>query len=158
MSNQMKNDLFKCIYCEFAIISDRILPDQITEELGLTPDRCFKKGETSISRHSGSVIIKPYNLWAIHSIVEITESEGISTHIEHIKSRLDNKYEILSRYKNDKKYDLSFLVHIESEDTGVWIDLQSNEIEFINVISNRVSISVLCNRKIEKKVLLHDPY
>ena len=79
-----KNFIYKT-YCELAIVSDQINPELITKELGVLPNRVFKKGDQSISKYSGSVIVKPHNLWALRSEIFQSELETIDEHIDYFK-------------------------------------------------------------------------
>lgn len=48
-----KDNFIYKTHCELAIVSHEISPDFITEELNIVPERTFRKGEQSISKHSG---------------------------------------------------------------------------------------------------------
>lgn len=132
-----KNFIYKT-YCELAIVSDQINPELITKELGVLPNRVFKKGDQSISKYSGSVIVKPHNLWALRSEIFQSELETIDEHIDYFKSILNEKLYILEKYKNDIRYDISFSIWIETDNSGIGLDLNKNQIIFLENISNRI--------------------
>jgi len=106
--------------------------------LGVLPNRVFKKGDQSISKYSGSVIVKPHNLWALRSEIFQSELETIDEHIDYFKSILNEKLYILEKYKNDIRYDISFSIWIETDNSGIGLDLNKNQIIFLENISNRI--------------------
>lgn len=140
----MKKNSFKYrTHCELAIISNGISFDLIAEELQVIPNRFYKKGEQTKSKHSGSVITKQHNLWAITSKITEIEEETISHHIEYFRSFLLTKLDILKKYKEDSRYEVIFWIWIETDNSGVGIDLNESEIAFLNSISNRVHFSII---------------
>jgi hypothetical protein len=132
----------------FAIASDdaTIDPQSITELLQLSPNRVHKKGDTWTSKHSGSLCTKPRTVWAIDSESTIREDESISHHIEYFKSILLRKADILKKYKEDGRYELSFWVTIKTNYGGAGIDLAEEELNFFNEFSNRFVVSVSSGR------------
>ena len=140
----MKRDSFIYkIHCELAIVSNEIISDFITTELNITPDRSFKKGDQVVSKHSGSIITKPHNLWAIRSMSSELEDETISHHIEYFMSVFLLKTDILKKYKNDNRFDVTFWIWIETDNAGIGLDLNEIELSFLNSISNRIHFSLL---------------
>lgn len=136
---------------KFAITSKTILPEVITNKLNITPSIYFKKGDTYISKHSGSVIERPHNLWEIRSETTIIEEESISHHIEYFKSLFKGKEELLKGFKNDPACeDVGFLIWVETNDAGIWLDISDSELLFLHSISNGVSMSMLANKSIKK--------
>lgn len=67
-------------YCEFAIVTKDVTPEEITQVLGIQPSRIFKKGDIVRSKYSTSVGRKPYHLWAITSPEIITNIENLEPH------------------------------------------------------------------------------
>jgi hypothetical protein len=132
-----ENFIYKS-YCELAIVSNAISPELITEELGVLPSRTFRKGDQSVSKHSGSIIIKPHNLWALKSNIYQSEEETINYHIDFFRSALKEKLNILMKYKNDTCYDISFCIWIETDNSGIGLNLEENQMAFLNNISNRI--------------------
>ena len=67
-----KNHFSNKIWCEFIITSDTINPEKLTKKLKVEPHRYFAKGDTYKSKHTGSLITRPHNLWAISSGINIS--------------------------------------------------------------------------------------
>jgi len=130
-------------HCELTIVSHEISPDFITEELNIIPERMFRKGDQSVSKHSGSIITKPHNLWALKSKTTELEEETISHHIEYFKSVFLSKIGILKKYKEDTRFEITFWIWIETDNSGIGFDLNEIEIAFINRICNRIHFSLL---------------
>lgn len=133
--------------CELLIVSNTILPEIITEYLNINPDRSFKKNERYISKNSGSMIIKPHNLWAVKSKAICKNSNEISPHIKSLKSILNISLDKLNKIKDDPNYDAVFWIWLEDETNVFGIELTSEELNFINLISNRLNISFNGNVK-----------
>jgi len=133
----------------FSIVSNEVDPDIISKELNITPDRYYKKGDKSISKHSGSVIIKTHNLWSIESKPTIIKDETISHHVEYLKFILLPKVDVLTRYKNNSFLELSFWIWIETDNAGIGLDLNEAELGFLNSISNRIHFSLICHNENE---------
>ncbi len=147
----MKRDYFiNKSYVNFKVISKEISPDEISIKLGISPDKSFLKGETSVSKHSGSVITKIHNLWSISSKTIISEEESISPHLKYLKSRLEGKSEVLKELKDDTRFELSFWVWIETDNAGIGLDLSEEEMSFLTDCSNRVHFSFLTNDEIDE--------
>jgi hypothetical protein len=134
--------------CEFAIVSKEISPEIITRELNIIPDRFFKKGEQTISKTSGSVITKQHNLWAIKSATTKNDEESISHHINNLMLIIFPKKELFLKYKKDLKCELSFWIWIETSNAGFGLDLNEEEMSFLNDFSNRLHISFISNESL----------
>lgn len=130
-------------YCELVIVSKEISPEIISEELDIPFSRGFRKGDQNVSEHSGSIIIKPHNLWALRSDAYESCEETISCHIDFFKSVLKRKLNILERFKNDTRYDITFFVWIETDNSGIGLSLDEDQITFINSFSNEIRLSLL---------------
>lgn len=130
-------------HCELAIVSNEISPDFITEELNIVPERSFKKGEQTVSKHSGSMITKPHNLWALKSKPSELEEETVSHHIEYFKSVFLQKVGLLKKYKEDARFEVAFWIWIETDNAGIGFDLNEIELAFLNSICNRIHFSLL---------------
>jgi hypothetical protein len=130
-------------HCELVIISDEIDPDYISKELSVVPGRFFFKGEQTLSRHSGSLIIKPHNLWALTSLHTELEVETISHHIKYLQSVFLLKTDVLKKYKEDTRFEITIWVWIETDNAGIGFDLNEIEMSFLNSISNRVYFSLI---------------
>lgn len=136
-------------HCELAITSYEISLDFITEDLNIMPDRTFRKGEQSVSKHSGSIITKPHNLWALKSKSSELEEEAINHHIDYFKAAFLSRLEILKKYKEDTRFEVTFWIWIETDNAGIGLDLNENEIAFLNSISNRVHFSLICKTEVD---------
>ena len=130
-------------HIEFAITSHEIDLDTISDELGMLPDRSFRKGDLVTSKHSPRVGREPYSLWALKSEPSELEEETIGHHIEFLKSILLPKIDILKRYKEDDRFSVSFWIWIETDDSGIGLELNESEMSFLNSISNWVHFSLL---------------
>lgn len=130
-------------YCELAIISDVVSPDVITEELNIFPERSFRKGAKSVSRYSGSTITRPHNLWALQSMPIETYEETIKPHLDYLKSMFQLKLEVLKKYKNDSRFEVSFWIWIQTDNSGIGFDLDEEHLDFLNAITNRIHFSLL---------------
>lgn len=129
----------------FAIATDDsdVEPAAITEDLKLTPNRCHKKGEMLIGKHTGTVGIKPRTVWVIDSDWTTHEEETVSHHIAYFKKIFLSRADVLKKYKEDNRFDLSFWITIKTDNVGCSFDLIESELAFFNDFSNRVTISVL---------------
>jgi hypothetical protein len=112
----------------------------ITQELGITPDRCHQKGEKTYSKFSPNPGIRQSGLWEI-SKVSIADGASISEHIRHFQTVLGEKLEVIEKLK--QRFECVFYVFIETEDAGVAFDLDEAELAFIKKISNRFTCSIV---------------
>ena len=146
----MEEDFFpNKIYCELAIVSDTIAPEQLTRNLNVLPDRFFSKGDTFKSKHSGSVVTRPYNLWAVSSDVTISDKQDVGQHILYLKSLFGDSFDKLTKLKEDDRLELTLWFWLETEDAGAGFDIAEYEMAFVCSIANKVSFSVISN--IEKE-------
>jgi hypothetical protein len=130
--------LYNKTRCDFAITSQNILPEQITKELSMEPNRSFKKGPYK-REDSDTIYTHLHNCWEISSMVAIHEEESISPHIYYLKYKLKHKLDMLDRYKKDPHYDLIIDIRLETEMGGMGFDLYEEELTFIHRICNRFS-------------------
>lgn len=142
----MSSEFIYTTQCELAIVSDEFDPDLITKELNIEPTRSFKKGEQSISKHSGSIITKPHNLWALKSKSLKSEEETIKPHIDYLKSLLQPKLEVLKRYKRDSRFEVSIWIWLETNNLGIGLDLDEEQLDFLGAISNRMHFSLITKK------------
>lgn len=135
----------------FTICSDDIYidPASITDTLLLTPSRAHRKGDTWISKHSGSLCTHAHTVWSIESEWTTFEDDSVSHHIKYLKNLLLPKAEIVKRYKEDNRYDVSFWIWIETDDTGIGLELTDDELRFLNEFSNWVHFSLLATSSAE---------
>lgn len=141
------------IYCELTIVSDTTSPEQITKMLDINSHRSFSKGDTYKSKHSGSLITRPHNLWAVSSKEAISEEQDITSHILQLKSLLDRGINGLKELKKDDNVELTLTLWFETEDAGIGIDIFESEISFILDIANRIHISVVADTEIVDEIL-----
>ena len=148
----MEKDCFlNRVYCELVIVSDTLNPDQLTNELGVSPSRSFYKGDTHQSRHSGSLITRTHNLWAVSSIKTLSEEQDIKAHILQLKSILEGCVYALKELKSNDNVELTLWIWFETEDSGIGIDILEPEISFIHEIANRLHFSVIADVEIAEK-------
>ncbi len=133
----------------FGIKSDTVEPDAITKELNIIPsDTSFKKGDTWESKHDGTKHVRNSNIWRLETGFTLLEEETVNHHIKYFKSIFLPKVDILKRYKEDARFEVSFWIWIETDNAGIGLDLSEEELSFLNSISNRVHFSVICNNEI----------
>ena len=145
----MNNFLFKT-RCELIIVSNEVDVNFITKKLDLSPNRFFNKGDQTISKYSGSVITKPHNLWAIKSEFSVSENETISHHIDFFKPILIPKMSILEQFKKDPLIEVTFWIWIETDNGGIGLDIEKDELAFLNAVADTVHISLLCKNEIQE--------
>jgi hypothetical protein len=131
------------ISCEFAIITHDSDCHLVTKELSIEPKRFFNKGEKFNSKHSTRVGFRPYGLWAIQSESVISEELDLTIHIDFFQELLGGKIEEIERLKNHFHFECVFAITIETEDSGMGIDLSEAELSFISSIASRFSISFI---------------
>jgi hypothetical protein len=128
----------------FGIATDHdIDPQSITDALQLTPSRTKKRGDIRISKHDGREFIEARTVWAIDSEWTVHEAETVSHHVEYFKKILTPKLEIIRKYKEDDRFDVSFWIWIETNDNGIGFYLNENELAFLNEYSNWIHFSLL---------------
>ena len=142
------NFIFKT-HISFGIKSDIVEPDIITKELGIVPaDSSFKKGDTYIGKNTNRTYTRDTNIWRLETEWTYHEEETVSQHIEFLKKILLPKTDILIKYKEDERFDVSFWIWIDSECAGIGLYLTEDELKFLHSISNWVHFSLICKTKI----------
>jgi len=131
------------ISIEFIIITHDTDCHMITNELGIEPTRFFNKGDEFASKHSLRVGNKPYGLWAKQSESVISEEIDVSSHIKYFEKLLENKIEIIEKFKKHYQFETVFSIDIETEDAGIGIDLNDAELAFISKIASRYSCTFI---------------
>jgi hypothetical protein len=134
----------------FAIVTDDldVEPTSITSNLQLNPSRFHKKGDPFISKYSG-LQVRYRTVWEINSEWTVHEEETVSHHIEYFKELLLPKTDILKKYKEDNRFELSFWITIYTDNAGIGLDLNEDEMNFLNNFSNRVHFSMIANDDID---------
>ena len=146
----MTDDYLFKISCEVGVTSSEISVEEITEKLGVSPHRFFRKGEEFSSRHSGTKGVRGYNLWAVSSSERIFKYENVRPAIKELRKILGGKKRerALLELKNDKRCDVSMFIRVETDDAGIGMDVLEDEIAFLNLM-NWVHITCLPNREID---------
>lgn len=139
-----KNNNYRCsINCELVITSDFVTPVEITKMVGLEATRTYTKGDVFKSRSSGTEGKRSINLWAKKSDITLTDEENISIHIQYFRDILKNKIEIIRQLKRDTSNEISFWVWIDSDNSGVGVELSEKDLSFMNEIVNRLHFTVI---------------
>jgi hypothetical protein len=136
-------------YFEIIITSDDITADNITQELNIKPSRYFLKNDTVSSKHSNRTKKREYNLWAVNTKLITSEKENFSSHIVELKKLFKEKIDVLKMYKSHPRIKICCWIWIETENSGIGIELSSDEILFLNKISNSIHISLLTNQNLQ---------
>jgi hypothetical protein len=137
-------------YCELGIVSQEVDPKTILKQLNIDPLNSYTKGDTFSSKRTGRIGKRFQNLRAIRSETIISEKLDLSSHILYFKSLLSSKMIVISEFKNNPLFEISFWIWIETDNLGIRIELSNEDISFINSISNRVHFSVITNQNIEE--------
>ena len=140
-----KNHFSNKIWCEFIITSDTINPEKLTKKLKVEPHRYFAKGDTYKSKHTGSLITRPHNLWAISSGINISVEQDITSHILELKLLLKDSIDELKKLKKSDDVEITLWLWFETEDAGIGIDILEPEIAFIYSITNRLHFSMIAD-------------
>lgn len=140
-------DSFK-IFCDLGITSHEISVEEITEKLGISPHRFFRKGEEFCGRVSKTKGVNPYNLWAIKSSAKILKYENIKPAIKELKNMLRGKEKMLLELKDDNRCEVTLTVWIETDYVCMGLDVEKYEIDFFNLV-NRVHFTFIPNEEIK---------
>ena len=134
----MTDDYLFKISCEVGVTSSEISVEEITEKLGVSPHRFFRKG------------VRGYNLWAVSSSERIFKYENVRPAIKELRKILGGKKRerALLELKNDKRCDVSMFIRVETDDAGIGMDVLEDEIAFLNLM-NWVHITCLPNQEID---------
>ena len=134
--------------CNFVVVSNTVSPEEITLELGISPTRTLKKGEKGVGKRANSAIISPHNIWEIWSGDIINEEFEAASHIEYLKEKLKNSLAAISRYRENSEVELIVSVWIESELSGTGFSLTTEEMTFINAVSDRFDCYLFAREEI----------
>jgi len=138
--------------CAFAITSQTIRPESITQELGVWPDRSHKKDP-----HEGdtdTIGMDSCYLWEISSGETIHGESSISPHIHYLKSKLKDKLDVVDRYKKNPRCILTVSVRLATDVGGMAFDLDEEELTFIYRICNKLSVHLMAM----KNIMVRDRY
>lgn len=135
------------ISCEFIITSTQLAHEQITSLLNIQPTRAFDQGETSVSKHSGSIITRPHTLWAFKT--EVLRSEWIdssmSKHLTLLASIFEPKQSLLEELKDRFECERCLFIWINTEEGGLGIDIRSSDLSIINSLVDSWHFTVIPN-------------
>ena len=126
--------------CSFVITSQVILPEKITQELGIEPRRSHKKGPFRYTNQkSDTIYTYQSHLWEISSVEAIQDQGSILPHVYYVRRMLESKLDILDQYKQDPRYESIISIRHETETGKVGVGLNEDELAFIRRICNRFS-------------------
>ncbi|MDQ1087524.1 DUF4279 domain-containing protein [Siphonobacter sp. SORGH_AS_1065] len=135
------------ISCEFIITSNQLSHHQITSLLNIQPTRAFNKGETSVSKHSGSILTRPHTLWAFKT--EVLRSEWIdpsmSQHLTLLTSIFAAKQSLLEELKDRFECERCLFIWINTEESGLGMDIKSSDLSIINSLVDHWHFTVIPN-------------
>jgi hypothetical protein len=97
MDNTSEN--VRC-YASFSISGLELDPDEVSELLGISPDRSHRKGEVKILR-SGNTIIHKNGHWALRS--KLSDYEPFERHLDALLDRLKGKEAALKSLAEENK-------------------------------------------------------
>ena len=137
----------KKVRCDFSIVSQTVLPAQITQELGIKPNRFHEKGYYK-REGSHTIYAISKHLWEISSVEAIQNQDTILPHIDYMREKLKSKVDILDRYKQDPRYESVVYIRHETEIGSVGIDLNGDDLAFIRSICNRFSCFLMSTREV----------
>ena len=143
----MKEDMFVYkSYCELIITSDTVSSDEVSNELDIVPHRKFNKGDEVTLKHTGRIVKRINNLWAIRSNVIVSNDEDISDHIKYLRTLLKSNMNVLREYKRNPALEVVIWVWIETDNAGIGFQFKEDELTFFNEIANRVQFSIITNK------------
>ena len=99
----------------YRIIGHEIVPDEITEHIGIEPTRSFYKGEEYESKSKGSILQRPTGHWSLSSEGQL-ESTSPEAHARWILDKLGSKKEQIEKYIKDPEIRTSFVFWWEAYD------------------------------------------
>ena len=136
----------KKVRCDFSIVSQTVLPEHITQELEIEPDRSHKKGNYKIEGRD-TIYTRPSHLWEISSVKAIQDQDSVLTHIHYLRKKLESKLSILGRYKQDPRYESIVYIRNETEKGSTGVTLGEDDLALIRRICNRFSCSLWSKSK-----------
>lgn len=144
-SNDFENQEFSMtgVYCRYEITSETIDVSTISEKIGITPYQTFSKGEKTVSKYSGSVLIKPHNLWALQSPPTISAEIELATHIQFFQNLLKDKVLEIQEFMNDPVCHCIFRIILESEDAGVSFTITEADAKQVYSYANEILFSIV---------------
>lgn len=125
---QIDNPNPNCLetHSTFRIISDRLLPDEVTRSLGLTPTIAHAKNDTFVSR--AGLLRRPTGVWAIRSEDEVN-STSLEEHLLFVLGTLEPARVKIEFYRNHPDYEVNLLCYWMSKTGHGGPILSSNLLE-----------------------------
>ena len=119
-----EEDNTKKAYVDFRIRSDILNPQEVSQELGVTPTRAWEKGEKYLGKARNPDTKEfytewheqPWGMWHLNT-EKIVSDVRVEKHILYLIGLLEPKKEQLAKYLAHKKdYSIDFLIHWEPFD------------------------------------------
>lgn len=136
----MEDHCFK--FCtELAITSEVVSVEDITDLLGITPHRFFRKGDLTRSKYTTRVGVKPYHLWAFSSKtyisrIPVAASPDINGTLAEIRSILSGKESVLHGLIKDSRFHVGLWIWVETDGPVIHVDIQNENIRLLGLTSN----------------------
>jgi hypothetical protein len=137
------------IHCELGITSKSVTPDEITQNLNITPTRQIIRGTIHTTKNKQYTFPRSRNIWAVASPSIISTETDIGHHILFFRDILSDKIDLLEYYKNHDDVEVVFTIHFETEFSSAGIGLSTEEMKFLTLISNRVSYFVFFEKQLD---------
>ncbi len=100
-------------HVDFGITGFVLKPEEISKELGISPDRCWNK-DNIVQRKNGTSFKRPYGLLAFNS--KHIQSTSTERHILYVVELLEPKKKLLDKYLNDETLRVSLRIWWEAKD------------------------------------------
>lgn len=142
-----KEDYKFRISCDLIVTSESVSIEEITDKLGILPQRFYRKGEVFCSKSSGTVGKRLYNLWAF-KVKEILDEPIISGVVEKLHDVFRGKEAVLLGMKNDSAFGTSVYIWIETDDDAHFgLDMIESDISFFSLV-NHVHLTYIPDKEI----------
>lgn len=130
--------IIKRIYscrCKLGITSKEITVEEITEQLGIYPHRCYRKGDVFYSKTTGRNGKKIYNLWEVCSKSICLDSPDINVSLDELRGIFKEKYDILQNFKKDTRCDVSIWIWIETNELAMELNIKETNLCFLDLVN-----------------------
>jgi hypothetical protein len=131
-----ENVAVKETHVMFRLTADSIVPDEVTQDIGMTPSRAFAKGEHYEIR--GTRGQRPIGHWSLNSGGAI-ESTSTQKHANYILEQLEPRAEAIEKYLTDPDVHVSVVFWWETSDGHGGFYLRSDTLERLCRLCNDVS-------------------
>ena len=122
----------------FRIFSDDIIPDEISKNLNLKPDKSHKKGEFHHNPALKDRVRYKDNMWLIKS--KIDETNDLEAHLKHLLDRLLPHASYLRKISYSNEIDFYCGIFL-SENMSASMYLEANLLEKISAIGADISVT-----------------